>query len=183
MEASRLRFGALLAPGMTLLDLGCGPGRDSAYWTAQGLKTVGVDLSPRMIELARAAYPALDFRVHDALELPSLELTFDAAWMAYMLLHLPAAAAPRALEGLAGRLKEGAPLFIETAVGEASSESLRPVAGLADAAGRAIEVPYTIWAEPELRALLARFFTLEWSALSDPLPGRPRIFGAILRRR
>ena len=44
----------LVEPGKTLVDLGCGNGRDSLYFAQQGLQVVGIDLSPTAIELIRA---------------------------------------------------------------------------------------------------------------------------------
>src|SRR5207302_4740816 len=43
-------------PAATLLDLGCGPGTDLAWFAARypGRRYAGVDVSPRMVELARA---------------------------------------------------------------------------------------------------------------------------------
>jgi SAM-dependent methyltransferase len=43
------------APPFVILDLGCGPGRDLAYFRAQGHIAVGLDGSKRFVEMARAA--------------------------------------------------------------------------------------------------------------------------------
>lgn len=40
-------------PGKRVLDLGCGPGRDSLYFKQRGLNPVCVDISPEMIRLCR----------------------------------------------------------------------------------------------------------------------------------
>src|SRR5205814_5197103 len=42
-------------PPFTLLDLGCGPGRDLAAFRAMGHEAVGLDGSGRFVEMARAA--------------------------------------------------------------------------------------------------------------------------------
>src|SRR5205085_510505 len=42
-------------PPFTLLDFGCGPGRDLAWFRAQGHEAVGLDGSARFVEMARAA--------------------------------------------------------------------------------------------------------------------------------
>ena len=42
-------------------DLGCGPGRVTAHLAGMGVPAFGVDLSPKMIGLARHAYPNLRF--------------------------------------------------------------------------------------------------------------------------
>jgi SAM-dependent methyltransferase len=42
-------------PPFVLLDFGCGPGRDLAYFRALGHEAVGLDGSARFVEMARAA--------------------------------------------------------------------------------------------------------------------------------
>jgi ubiquinone/menaquinone biosynthesis C-methylase UbiE len=52
------RFCALVKPGRTILDLGCGPGKPmAAYLMAQGFDICGVDSSSTMIALARGHFP------------------------------------------------------------------------------------------------------------------------------
>jgi SAM-dependent methyltransferase len=60
------RFGALIPPGGTILDLGCGPGKPmAAYLLAQGFDVCGVDSSPTMISLARNNFPDRQWIVGD----------------------------------------------------------------------------------------------------------------------
>jgi SAM-dependent methyltransferase len=44
-------------------DLGCGPGRITAHLVDLGVSAFGVDLSPKMVEQARRAFPHLRFSV------------------------------------------------------------------------------------------------------------------------
>jgi SAM-dependent methyltransferase len=67
-----------LGPGSRLLDVGCGPGRHAVALTRHGVDVVGVDISPRFVELARHAAPAATFVCADATEL-SYDNEFDAA--------------------------------------------------------------------------------------------------------
>lgn len=46
-----------LAPGMRVLDVGCGPGRHAHALAAQGIRVHGVDISRRFVDLAAAAAP------------------------------------------------------------------------------------------------------------------------------
>ncbi|WP_103354902.1 class I SAM-dependent methyltransferase [Amycolatopsis sp. CA-128772] len=75
-------------------DLGCGPGRLTAHLRSLGLDSFGVDLSPAMIELARAAYPDLRFEVGSmaALAVPDASLGGILSW--YSMIHTPPAEIP-----------------------------------------------------------------------------------------
>jgi SAM-dependent methyltransferase len=46
-------------------DFGCGPGHVARYLREQGVTTVGIDLSPAMVEVAASLNPGLEFRVDD----------------------------------------------------------------------------------------------------------------------
>ncbi len=59
---SRLRL--LVPPGQAVLELGCGTGNLLAK--LQPARALGIDVSPRMIEIAAHKYPRLQFRVDDA---------------------------------------------------------------------------------------------------------------------
>ncbi|MQA07155.1 MAG: methyltransferase domain-containing protein [Pseudonocardiaceae bacterium] len=70
-------------------ELGCGPGRVTAHLRDLGLDVFGVDLSPMMVDLARAAYPDLRFDVGsmDALDLADGKLPGIVSW--YSVIHTP----------------------------------------------------------------------------------------------
>lgn len=51
-------------------DLGCGPGKVTAYLAERQVPAFGIDLSPAMVELARSAYPDLRFSVGSMTSLP-----------------------------------------------------------------------------------------------------------------
>jgi len=83
LDAVRLR------PGTRLLDVASGPGALTAEAANRGAYSVGVDLSPRMIELAQRLYPALEFREADVEHLPFPDHAFDAVVCAFGLGHFP----------------------------------------------------------------------------------------------
>jgi ubiquinone/menaquinone biosynthesis C-methylase UbiE len=56
--------------GGLVADLGCGPGRICAHLAGLGLEVTGIDLSPALIEIARATYPALRFETGSMHALP-----------------------------------------------------------------------------------------------------------------
>ena len=78
-----------LRPGTRLLDVASGPGALTAEAANRGARSVGVDLSPRMIELAQLLYPAIEFREADVKHLPFPDHAFDAVVCAFGLGHFP----------------------------------------------------------------------------------------------
>jgi ubiquinone/menaquinone biosynthesis C-methylase UbiE len=83
LDAVRLR------PGTRLLDVASGPGALAGEAANRGARSVGVDLSPRMIELAQRLYPAIEFREADVEHLPFPDHAFDAVVCAFGLGHFP----------------------------------------------------------------------------------------------
>ncbi|GAB3708459.1 class I SAM-dependent methyltransferase [Mariniluteicoccus flavus] len=73
---------AMVGRGAHVLDAGCGSGRLGGHLAAQGHRVVGVDLDPKLIEVARAGHPTARWFAGDlsALDLPAQGITegFDA---------------------------------------------------------------------------------------------------------
>ncbi|MDN3027797.1 class I SAM-dependent methyltransferase [Streptomyces sp. S.PB5] len=91
-----------LSSGARVLDLGCGTGVPTALQLAEaGLQVVGVDLSDRMVALARQHVPAGEFHRADIADLrpagPRDLGRFDAVSAFFSLLMLPRAEIPLAL--------------------------------------------------------------------------------------
>ena len=79
----------LTAGGGLVADLGCGPGRVTAYLQSCGVTAFGVDLSPAMIAQARRLYPTHRFDVGSMLDLDLAvgALAGIVAW--YSIIHIP----------------------------------------------------------------------------------------------
>lgn len=75
-------------PGTPVADIGCGPGHVAGWLAGHGVRAVGIDLSPRMIEVAAAHYPDTEFRTGDLLSLPATDGEFGAAAVLYSIIHL-----------------------------------------------------------------------------------------------
>ncbi|HKU40593.1 MAG TPA: class I SAM-dependent methyltransferase [Polyangiales bacterium] len=70
-------------------DMGCGPGMVAGYLAAQGVEQVfGLDLSPKMIDEARALLPELDFQVGDFRTLTAADGSLAGITAFYSLIHL-----------------------------------------------------------------------------------------------
>ncbi len=107
-----------------VLEVGCGPGEAAAAIAASGAGVVALDISERMVELARAR--GVDARVGDAQELPFEDASFDCALAAWMLYHVPEP--ERAVAELARVLRPGGRLVAVTN-GRAHLQELRELLG------------------------------------------------------
>jgi SAM-dependent methyltransferase len=99
-------------------DLGCGPGRVTAHLQSLGLKAVGVDLSPAMVAVARAAHPGLQFHVGSmaALDLNDGALGGIVAW--YSIIHTPPENLPVVFAEFHRVLAPGGQLLLAFQVGD-----------------------------------------------------------------
>ena len=76
--------------GLSVLDAGCGTGYLSAKLRDRGARVTGVDLAGRMIEIARANHPGIDFRVDSCTELATCaDGQFDLVVANYVLMDTP----------------------------------------------------------------------------------------------
>jgi SAM-dependent methyltransferase len=95
-----------LPAGAHVLDLGCGDGTKTAR-LADRFEVVGVDVSARQLELARAAVPDATFVHADFTGLDHPAGTFYAVTALYSLMHAPRAEHPALLARIRGWLKPG----------------------------------------------------------------------------
>lgn len=82
-------FVALLKPGATVLDVGCGAGFKSKYLHKNGLNVTGIDFSEKFIEIARRDVPQVQFYIMDMNDVEKLGQRFDAVFAQASLLHIP----------------------------------------------------------------------------------------------
>lgn len=82
------RFAASLPAGSPVADIGCGPSQVARFLRARGLDALGLDLSPRMVALARRLNPDLRFEVGDMRRLEFPSDTFTGIVSFYSVIHL-----------------------------------------------------------------------------------------------
>ncbi|TKJ37259.1 hypothetical protein CEE37_14190 [candidate division LCP-89 bacterium B3_LCP] len=68
---------SLIPENSKLLDIGCGAGRTTRYFHAQGHDVIGIDYAPNMIEKAKAIAPQIDYRVGDVMNLEFDDHSFE----------------------------------------------------------------------------------------------------------
>lgn len=101
-----------------VVEVGCGPGRITGYLHQAGLDVSGIDLSPAMIEVARAAHPGIRFTVGSmtALDLPDAGLAGLVAW--YSIIHTPPELLPGVFAEFRRVLRPGGLLLLAFQVGD-----------------------------------------------------------------
>ncbi|HSS60886.1 MAG TPA: bifunctional demethylmenaquinone methyltransferase/2-methoxy-6-polyprenyl-1,4-benzoquinol methylase UbiE [Candidatus Limnocylindrales bacterium] len=116
--------------GGSALDVACGSGKltaELAKIAGRDGRVAGVDFSARMLDIARAAHPELEFIEGDALNLPFDDAAFDASTIAFGLRNL--ADPVRGLREMGRVIKPGGRAVV--------LEFVRPPRGLVGSAYRA----------------------------------------------
>lgn len=116
-------------------DIGCGTGRVTAYLHGLGLSVFGIDLSPRMVAIARSTHPGLQFDAGSmlALNLDDGVLGGIVAW--YSTIHIPPELLPEVFGEFHRALAPGGYLQLAFQVGD-------DLARLTESAGHEISLDF-----------------------------------------
>ncbi|TDO54185.1 methyltransferase family protein [Kribbella sp. VKM Ac-2571] len=145
----------------TVLELGCGPGRDGEAIAAAGFSYTGVDLSPASVEACREL--GLHAEVASVLDLPFDDATFDAGWTMSTLLHVADEDLDQALQEIIRVLRPGAPLAVGL-WGDVSAHEHVWEDGKGYGPGRF----FSIRSDEGLREVLGRYGAVEqWTTWDD----------------
>jgi ubiquinone/menaquinone biosynthesis C-methylase UbiE len=101
-----------------VLDLGCAAGRDTSELTKNGYIVTGVDLSEKLLEIAKKKYPSLSFSHSDIRSLPFKDESYDAVWAIAVFHHLDYKDMLPTLKEFNRVLKNHGIVFIKTKKGE-----------------------------------------------------------------
>ena len=94
----------------TILDLGCGPGRDLQHFRSLGHNAVGLDGSREFVAMARR-YSGCEVLHQDFLAMVLPQSHFDGVFANASLFHVPSQELPRILLELSTALKSRGVLF------------------------------------------------------------------------
>ena len=97
-------------PPCTILDFGCGPGRDLKTFSDLGHAAVGLDGAARFVDMARA-YSGCEVWQQDFLRLDLPQNRFDGVFANASLFHVASQELPRVLAALHATLKPRGVLF------------------------------------------------------------------------
>ena len=164
-DRSRLRrmldeFAAQVDPGGIVLDVGCGPGFDTAGLRSRGFTAVGVDLSGPMLRVGHEKYPGPYCRA-DMRSMPFLRRV-AGIWACASMLHLQRREFAEVLAQFARVLRPGGVVSLSVKEGEG--------AGWDHHFGQELPRWFTYWTDATLDvALAAAHFEI---IASSETPGR-----------
>ena len=120
--SDRQQFAGLNPQGR-LLDVGCGSGRDSKFFTEQGLSVLGIDLSDEMLKIARKTAPKAEFQKMDITDI-KIDEVFDCIWCCSVILCIPKRYIRKILKDLYNILKDEGYIMINTEEGDSDGFKL-----------------------------------------------------------
>jgi len=110
------------APGLTA-DIGCGSGRDVAWLSSDGYRTVGFDASEQLLAQARARYPELEFATATLPELAGIaDASFENVLCETVIMHLATELIAPSVRRLMAILKPGGILYLSWRVTEGTDQ-------------------------------------------------------------
>ena len=98
------------SPPYTLLDFGCGPGRDLRSFSQRGHLAIGLEGAPALADMARS-HSQCEVWQQDFLQLQLPAAFFDGVFANASLFHVPTQELSRVLGQLHATLKPGGVLF------------------------------------------------------------------------
>lgn len=114
------RLASLLDARWDVLDAACGPGNISKFLLDQepSLSIHGIDLAPKMIELARANCPSAIFEVMDSREIESLVKRYDAIVAGFLFPYFSKSEVERFILAARTLIKHDGIFYISTMEGD-----------------------------------------------------------------
>jgi ubiquinone/menaquinone biosynthesis C-methylase UbiE len=118
------QFSELLPPSGQVLDAGCGVGRPtSEFLVKEGFKVTGIDISNRMIDLAKENVPQAKFYKKNILTLDFPDDSFDGIICVYTLWHIPRNDHITIIQNFHRMLKDNGILVLNTGIYESDGIS------------------------------------------------------------
>jgi ubiquinone/menaquinone biosynthesis C-methylase UbiE len=157
------KFVCLLPRKGSVLDMGCGSGRDAKIFTKQGLSVTGIDFCENLLKIAKANAPLAKFELADMEEVNFSNATFDGVWACSSLSHISKKDLPTILNHIYAFLKPNGYFYltVKKGKGEEMQED--------DQFGKRF---WSFFEEDELKAYLqsAKFNVLECQTVQRKLP-------------
>ena len=107
-------------PKPNLLEIACGPGNITRYIISKNptVTILGIDLAPKMIELAKLNCPEASFEVMDCRHISSLKTKYDGIIVSFCLPYLNKSEIENLVKDISGLLQPGGKLYLSTIEGD-----------------------------------------------------------------
>jgi len=112
----------LLPQRSLILDVACASGRDSEFFLKHGLEVIGIDLSPKLLAIAKKRLPRVKFLLQDIRKLKFPNQYFDGIWANAILHHLKRSEIPKVIKQFYRLLKPQGWLFVAVHEGRGERE-------------------------------------------------------------
>lgn len=110
-------FTRMFKPDSRVLDIGCGPGLNSAVFSEAGHEVSGFDFSESMIAIAKENCPNGIFTVSSVSDFES-EVKYDVICLSFIIVHLEDEEADRLIKSLSGMLAPDGLVYISFMTGK-----------------------------------------------------------------
>ena len=143
-------------PGLAVLDVACGTGavtRVAAERLGGSGRIVGLDLNEGMLSVARRLYPAIDWVLGDAMDLPFEDAAFDAVLCQAALMFVPNAG--QAIAEMARVVRPGGTVAVQVWAAREAQDGFKPVYEIIarHAGPSAVDLVSAYWVMGDLQAL------------------------------
>jgi ubiquinone/menaquinone biosynthesis C-methylase UbiE len=175
-----------LAANGTIADVGCGPGHVTRFLAARHKPVIGIDLSPRMITIAKRHAPTLAFAVGSMTELPVPDNAWTGAIAFYSIIHFNCDERALACRELARTIRSGGWLLVAFHV-DSAEFAAGDMNHITTWFGESVDIDGH-FLDPDVvaRDVEAAGFTIMSTLIRQPLPGveyRSRRCYLLARRR
>jgi ubiquinone/menaquinone biosynthesis C-methylase UbiE len=152
----------------TVYDIGCGPGTVTRYLKVLGVDIIGIDISVKMVEIARKLNPKIRFEQGDVFKLNLEENSLGGIIAFYLIINFPRADIPKVIEEMFRILRQGGTLLLTFHVGEKTI----PVE---EYLGKKVTMNFVLFQPEEIKAILQRCgFQIDEIIVRTPYSGVER---------
>ncbi|MFF6917838.1 methyltransferase domain-containing protein [Streptomyces sp. NPDC012466] len=170
-------FAGLVGEGGEVADLGCGPGRVTAFLASRGLSVFGLDLSESMLAVARRENPGLRFEQGSMQELDLPDGSLDGVVSWYSTIHTPEEHLPALFAGFHRVLRPGGHLLLGFQCGDEPRH-------YEEAFGHPVALTFRRRRPEHIAALLeAAGFTVRQRTLREPEETEPVAQASLVARK
>ena len=156
----------------SLLEIGCGSGRDAQFFQSHGFQVLAVDNAPTMVKLTTEK--GVTAHLLDCYDLDQIDETFDAVYTLNCLLHIPKRDIGHIFSLIATRLNRNGLMYLGLWGGENFE-------GILERDPYEPKRFFSFWEPEKLLEVVQQFFRLEYYRRLNPRDGV--IFNSIIARK